>query len=59
MPAKHLVRLDSPTRTDREPRCSRGQHAAHLLVHARILLLTDGSGAGPGWADEKVAEAGL
>ena len=57
MPSKHLVCLDAPTRTDLETRCSCGQHAARLLVHARILLLTDSSPDGPAWTDEKAAEA--
>ena len=57
MPAKHLVCLDAPTRTDLETRCAGGRHPARLLVHARILLLTDASPDGPAWPDEKVAEA--
>lgn len=57
MPAKHIVRLDAATRTELEQRCSSGHHAARLLLHARILLLTDAGEAGPAWTDEVVADA--
>lgn len=57
MPAKHVVRLDAATRSDLEQRCASGRHAARLLVHARILLLTDAGEHGPAWSDEKVIDA--
>jgi transposase len=34
-----------------------GRHAAAALVHARVLLKADTGAAGPGWADDAVADA--
>jgi transposase len=36
---------------------SRGKTAARRLTHARILLKADMVGDGPGWKDDRIAEA--
>jgi len=57
MPKKYCIHLDSPTRLQLERLISTGTHHARKLQHARILLLSDASEEGPGWTDEKIAEA--
>ncbi|RTQ51387.1 helix-turn-helix domain-containing protein [Hymenobacter gummosus] len=57
MPAKHHVELDAAARATLLQHCSSGTHAARYLLHARILLLVDGGAHGPGWTDEKAADA--
>jgi transposase len=57
MPAKHQVELDEATRATLLQHCRSGQHAARYLLHARVLLLADTGSEGPGWTDEKVADA--
>jgi transposase len=36
---------------------NRGQAAARKILHARILLKADRRAGGPGWTDERIAEA--
>jgi hypothetical protein len=57
MPAKYTVRLSDAER-DRLDRLTRaGTAHARTTSHARALLLTDASDGGPGWTDEKAADA--
>lgn len=55
--AKHTVRLDGPTRDRLRRLASTGTAHARTIQHAHTLLLTDEGDHGPGWADEKVADA--
>jgi hypothetical protein len=57
MPRKHSVCLDSPTRHKLRRLASTGTAHARSIQHAHTLLLTDEGDDGPGWSDEKVAEA--
>lgn len=56
--AKHYrVTLTGDERAELDGLISRGRAAARKLAHARILLLTDASEAGPGRSNTAVAEA--
>lgn len=57
MPQKHSVVLDLPTRDELRRLVSTGTTHARTIQHAHTLLLTDEGDHGPGWADEKVADA--
>ena len=57
MPAKHTVWLDAPTRERLRRLVSTGSAHARTIQHAHTLLLTDEGDHGPGWADEKAADA--
>lgn len=57
MPAKHVVRLDSGVRERLRRLVSTGSAHARTIQHAHTLLLTDEGDHGPGWTDEKVADA--
>jgi len=52
---KFVVRLTGPQRQELERMARAGRHPARTLVHARILLKADADG--PGWSDERIAEA--
>jgi transposase len=54
---KFLVRLTADQRSRLEQMTAAGRHAAASLVHARILLKADIGPAGPGWADDAIADA--
>jgi transposase len=54
---KFLVRLTTDQRSQLEQMIAAGRHAAAALVHARILLKADVGAAGPGWADDMIADA--
>jgi len=54
---KHVVRLDRDERASLLDLVSVGTAAARTLAHARILLQADQGPAGPGWPDERIAEA--
>ena len=59
MPTQHVVRLSTDER-DRLDRVTRvGSAHARAIAHARALLLTDASDAGPAWTDEKKAADAL
>ena len=54
---RYRVRLVDEERAYLESLLSAGKAAARTLTHARILLKADEGPAGPGWADEVIAEA--
>lgn len=54
---KYIVKLSQEQRQQLEGLISRGQAAARKLIHARVLLKTDQGEHGPGWSDERIAEA--
>lgn len=56
-PPKNIVRLTAKERTEPEDLIHTGKRAASVLIHARILLKTDVGDGGPGWDDERMAEA--
>ena len=53
---KYIVRLTDEERTQLEDLSRTGTRAAQIL-HARILLKADAGAGGPGWDDERMAEA--
>ena len=53
---KYIVRLADEERTQLEDPSRTGKRAAWIL-HARILLKADVGEGGPGWDDERIAEA--
>lgn len=56
--SKYVVRLTAEERTALESLIHTGaQRAAATLIHARILLKADVGAEGPGWDDERIAEA--
>lgn len=57
MNKKYIMRLEPQEREDLGKLVSRGKAAARKLTHARILLQADVSEDGPGWTDERIAEA--
>jgi transposase len=54
---KYIVRLEPQEREDLHKLVSTGKGAARKLTHARILLQADVPEAGPGWTDQRIAEA--
>lgn len=54
---KYVVRLSAEERTELEELIRTGKRAASVLIHARILLKADVGMGGPGWDDERIAEA--
>jgi DNA-binding transcriptional ArsR family regulator len=57
MKKKYSVILSETEREELERLIAAGTAPARKLTHARILLKADQSTEGPGWVDEKVAEA--
>ena len=57
MHKRYRVRLVDEERAYLESLLSAGKAAARTLTHARIVLKADEGPAGPGWADEAIAEA--
>jgi transposase len=57
MKKKYPVILSETEREELEGLIAAGIAPARKLTHARILLKADQSTQGPGWVDEKVAEA--
>ena len=57
MPTKLIVRLSDEQRDALDALTRRGAHHVRAVQHARALLLTDASDAGPAWSDEKAADA--
>jgi transposase len=55
--AKYVVRLTIEERRSLEALLSEGRAAADKLLRARMLLKADVGEGGPGWTDEKTAEA--
>src|SRR5512134_1353036 len=54
---KYVVRLTVEERAELEDLIRTGKRAASVLIHARILLKTDAGAGGPGWDDDRIAEA--
>jgi transposase len=54
---KSIVRLTDEERTQLDDLIRTGKRAASVLIHARILLKADVGEGGPGWDDERIAEA--
>ena len=57
MNKKYIVRLEPQEREELKKLVSKGKAAARKLTHARILLGSDVSEAGPGWTDEQISTA--
>src|SRR3712207_2724845 len=57
MTKKDRVRLTAQERTELERLLSRGKADVRCLKHAQILLKADETEGGPGWSDERIAEA--
>ncbi|MBU4398465.1 MAG: IS630 family transposase [Planctomycetes bacterium] len=55
--AKYIVRLTMEERGTLESLVAEGRAAANKLLRARMLLKANVGQSGPGWTDEKIAEA--
>ena len=54
---KYIVRLTADERNRLEDLIRTGKRAASVILHARILLKADADAGGPGWDDDRIAEA--
>src|SRR5579871_4732875 len=54
---KYLVTLTANEREQLTARIAAGKAAAQKRAHARILLKADAADGGPGWTDDRIAEA--
>jgi hypothetical protein len=54
---KYVVTLTAEEREQLAGMLAAGKAAAQKLAHARILLKADAAGGGPGWTDDRIAEA--
>lgn len=54
---KYVVTLTAEERVELAGLLAAGKAAAQKLTHARILLKADAAPGGPGWTDDRVAEA--
>lgn len=57
MTKKYVLKLTSEERGELEQVVKRGKAAAWKIQRAQALLQCDGGPAGPGWPDERVAQA--
>ena len=57
MPKKYVVELSADERRQLEELVSKGKSLARRIEHARILLKADQGPDGPGWSDERIAQA--
>jgi transposase len=57
MAKRYRVTLTAEERASLERLIGHGKAAARQLTHARLLLTADEGEAGPGWTDERIAEA--
>jgi transposase len=57
MHKRYVVALTNAERTALEQVIAAGTAPARKLTHARILLKADAAPAGPGWVDDRIAEA--
>jgi transposase len=57
MKKKFKVTLTVEERHDLQDLIAAGKAAAQRLAHARILLKADAAPGGPGWTDDRIAEA--
>ena len=54
---KYRVTLTADEREQLTAMIASGKAAAKKLIHARILLKADQAEGGPGWIDQRIAEA--
>src|SRR3954447_9045039 len=54
---KYKVTLTTEERQELQVLIAAGKAAAKKLTHARILLKADAADGGPGWPDDRIAEA--
>ncbi len=54
---KYIVRLDREERESLKRLVQRGKAAARKISRARILLKADAGDGGPGWTDQRIADA--
>src|SRR5438876_7882435 len=54
---KYTVTLTAEERNSLQALVGAGRAAAKKLAHARILLKADQADGGPGWTDDRIAEA--
>jgi len=54
---KYIVRLTGSEREELTQMVTRGKVAAYKRLHAQVLLKADISDKGPGWTDQKIADA--
>ncbi len=54
---KYIVRLTDEEREELTRLVSKGKAAARKLTRARVLLKADVGDGGPGWTDDRIAEA--
>jgi len=54
---KYIVKVSEEEREALQELIAAGQASARKLTHARILLKADSSEHGPGWSDQRIAEA--
>jgi hypothetical protein len=54
---KYVVTLTAEERVELTGLLTAGRTAAQKLAHARILLKADTADGGPGWTDDRIAEA--
>jgi hypothetical protein len=54
---KYVVTLTAEEREELAGMIAAGKAAAKKLAHARILLKADQADGGPGWTDDRIAEA--
>src|SRR4029453_5339723 len=57
LPKKYPVTLTAEEREELDRLLSRGKADVRCLKHAQILLKADEADGGPGWPDERIAEA--
>jgi|SRR5262245_21029976 len=57
MPKKYVLKLTADERGELEGVVQRGKAAAWKVQRAQALLKCDQGAAGPGWTDERIAEA--
>jgi len=57
MNKRHVVKLSDEERDGLTQLVSKGKAAARKLTRARVLLKADAGEHGPGWTDERIAEA--
>ena len=54
---KYVVTLTAEERVELTGLLAAGRTAAQKVAHARILLKADAADGGPGWTDDRIAEA--
>lgn len=57
MAKKYVVELSAAERRQLQALVHKGQAAARKRLHAQILLKADQAAGGPGWIDQRIAEA--